>query len=179
MGSSVKEYEMKPEYVVLRLRNALGVPFKPERELAKLQVLQGQRVLDYGCGIGSFALPVARRVGTRGRVFALDRDPSALETVRRAARRKGLTNIETIHSDCDTHLSDHSVDWALFIGVLPYLAEATPVLVELHRVLKADGVLVTRHCFRIGRAEVVQRIGATGLFSVQFEKGHILGFAPV
>jgi ubiquinone/menaquinone biosynthesis C-methylase UbiE len=142
---------MKPEYIILRLRNWLGIPFKPERELAKLRIARGQTVLDFGCGIGSFTLPLAQLVGSRGKVFAVDREPSALKVVRRVAQKEGLTQIGTILSDCDTGLLAHSVDLALLVGVLPHLVDATPVLAELHRVLKPGGILATRHCFRVSR----------------------------
>jgi len=38
-------------------------------------------------------------------------------------------------------LPDQSVDLALFIGVLPYLQDAGPVLSDLHRVLKPGSIL--------------------------------------
>jgi ubiquinone/menaquinone biosynthesis C-methylase UbiE len=170
---------MKFEYVILRLRNRLGIPFKPEKELSKLNISNGQTVLDFGCGIGSFTLPLAQLVGDGGKVFALDVEPSALKAVQRAAKREGLAQIETILSDCDTGLPDHSIDMVLFIGVLPHLEDAKPVLAELHRVLKPGGVLATRHCFRVSKEQVLQAINATDLFKLQMENGHMLAFAPV
>jgi ubiquinone/menaquinone biosynthesis C-methylase UbiE len=170
---------MKLEYLVLRLRNWLGIPFKPEKELAKLDISKGQTILDFGCGIGSFTLPVAQLVGNRGKVFALDKEPSALKTVQKAAQRKGLVNVETIRSDCDTGLHNHSVDLILFYGVLPDIKEPVVVLKEFHRVLKPNGTLSTRYCFRMSRETLLQIIGATGLYTLHAEKGHILNFAPV
>jgi ubiquinone/menaquinone biosynthesis C-methylase UbiE len=178
---------MKPEYLVLRLRNRLGIPFKPERELAKLSISKGQTILDFGCGIGSFTLPLAHLVGAEGKVFAVDREPSALDEVRDTAQRKGLANIEVILTDRDTGLPDRSVDLVLFIGVLPHLQDAGPVLAELHRVLrspepaegKPGGILATRHCFRVSRDEVLRTIKATGLFKLQAERGRMLSFVPV
>jgi ubiquinone/menaquinone biosynthesis C-methylase UbiE len=76
-------------------------------------------------------------------------------------------------------LPAHSVDLVLFIGVLPYLNEARPVLAELHRVLKSGGVLATRHCFRISREEVLRIIDATGMYTLQAERGRMLSYTPV
>jgi ubiquinone/menaquinone biosynthesis C-methylase UbiE len=157
----------------------LGIPFKPEKELSKLNISNGQTVLDFGCGIGSFTLPLAHLVGAGGKVFALDIEPSALKVVQRAAKREGLAQIETILSDCDTGLPNHSIDLVLLIGVLPYLEDAEPVLTELHRVLKPGGVLATRHCFRISRETLLRIMDATGMYVLRAEKGHMLSYTPV
>jgi ubiquinone/menaquinone biosynthesis C-methylase UbiE len=169
---------MKPEYIVLRIRNAIGIPFKPERELEKLSISPGQTVLDFGCGIGSFTIPLARSVGPQGKVIALDIEPSALSVVEKNAQRNKLMNIITVLSDCKTDLSANSVDLALFIGVLPSLDDPGPVLQEIHRVLKSEGCLATRRCFRISREEVIDKIAGSGYFEMISESGHMISFKP-
>jgi len=60
-------------------------------------VCEGQTFLDYGCGTGSFTIPAAKLVGTRGKVYALDCFPRQLEIVkekskpRRAEQRRNYT----------------------------------------------------------------------------------------
>src|SRR5215468_1168138 len=47
-------------------------------------------VLEYGCGIGRLALPLARRPGT---VVAVDRSPAMLNLARAEAARRGLGHV--------------------------------------------------------------------------------------
>ena len=67
-----------------RVRDALR-PRAPYLEEAGLQ--PGMTVLDFGCGPGSYVTPTARMVGDSGRVFALDRHPTALEMTADRANR--------------------------------------------------------------------------------------------
>jgi len=45
-------------YFLLGLRDKLGIPFNPREELNKLDIREGQIILDYGCGIGSYTFPI-------------------------------------------------------------------------------------------------------------------------
>ena len=164
------------EYLFLEWRNRLGIPFKPENELDKLDIRRGQTILDYGCGIGSFTVPAARLVGREGQVYALDKEPLAVRRVRGKAWREGLGNIKTILSERDTGLLDGSVDVILFYGVLPEVKDKKALLQELHRVLNPDGYLSTRYCFRMKKERLLGIIASTGLFSLKEQKGHILDF---
>jgi SAM-dependent methyltransferase len=48
-------------------------------------------VLEYGCGIGRLAIPLARRAGS---VVAVDRSPTMLRLARTEAQRRGIDHIE-------------------------------------------------------------------------------------
>jgi len=174
MGLNIK---LRIEYWLLGLRDRIGIPFKPEEEVRKLGLKEGQKVLDYGCGIGSYTFPVARLVGERGRVYALDKEPLAIRKIEEKAREKGFHNIETILSDMDTGLPDESVDVILLYGVLPEVEHKEPLLRELYRVLKPSGYLSTRFCFRMKKERILEIMEKTNLFSLREQKGHILNFS--
>jgi len=73
------------------LRRLLEDPFK----LLGPFVARGMRVLEPGCGMGFFTLPLARMVGAAGLVVAVDIQPRMLQILgRRAARAKLLERIQ-------------------------------------------------------------------------------------
>ena len=53
-------------------------------------------------------------------------------------------------------MRNDSVDVVLFYGVLPEIKDKESVLRELHRVLKPDGYLSTRFCFRIKKDRILE-----------------------
>jgi len=112
------------------------------RQWGQMNLIQdGQTFLDYGCGTGSFTIPAAKIVGTRGKVYAVDYFHRQLEIVKEQSKKEGLTNIETILSDSKTGLSDECVDVVWMCDVLHEVKERRAVLEELHRVLRKEGVL--------------------------------------
>lgn len=156
----------------LRVRERFG---EPRERLANAGLDRGKVVLDYGCGIGSYALPAAQIVGDEGRVYALDIHPLAIKAVERRAREGDLTNITTIFSDRETGLSDESVDAILLYDVLHTVPDRGALLQELHRVLKPDGLLsvLPDHM----EEEVFLRTMEAGnLFALQDRQGKVFAF---
>ena len=60
------------------------------RRLVNTYVSPGDTVLDIGCGPGLFTLPIARRVGEKGQVIAVDLQEGMLEILREKASHEGL-----------------------------------------------------------------------------------------
>ncbi len=110
----------------------------------EIGIKQGTTVLDYGCGLGSFTIPAAKIVGEKGKVYALDIHPLALKRTKKKAQKNKLTNIEFIHSDCDTGLKDESVDVVLFYDMLASLLTPQKQLAEVYRILKPEGILCVK-----------------------------------
>jgi ubiquinone/menaquinone biosynthesis C-methylase UbiE len=115
---------------------------KPTDFVSTLGIEEGHKVLDYGCGIGSYTIPLARLVGETGRVYALDIHPIAIERVEKRALKSGFTNVETIQSDLITGLPDEHLDFALLIDVYTWVDDKIGLLKEIHRILRPDGKLV-------------------------------------
>jgi ubiquinone/menaquinone biosynthesis C-methylase UbiE len=172
----MKDFTLRIMYSLLRLRDKFGILLKPEEEINKLNIGEGQKILDYGCGIGSHTFRAAKLVGKKGKVYALDKQPSAIKRVEEKAKVGGFSNIDTILSDEDTGLPDGSVDVILLYGVLPGIKDKESLLRELYRVLRSDGCLSTRFCFRMKKGKLLGIMQITGLFILREQKGHILNF---
>ena len=153
--------------------------FLPRKNiLRELDIKPGFQILDFGCGPGSYSIVAARLVGDSGKVYALDIHPLAIQRVERLASRKGLTNIETIQSDCATGLKDESMDAAFLYDILHHLSEPDAVLKELHRVVKPDGTLsVNDH--HLEEEDIRSRISSGGLFRMSKRGKRIHNFTKL
>lgn len=66
--------------------------FKPRRDIVKeVGIKEGFRMLDYGCGPGSYVTAVAELVGNSGKIYALDVNPVAIKMVKKIAAKKAAT----------------------------------------------------------------------------------------
>jgi ubiquinone/menaquinone biosynthesis C-methylase UbiE len=130
--------------IVMKIR---GIFRNKKKEVLLPGIKKGDIVLDYGCGIGFNTIPAAEIVGEKGKIYALDIHPCAIETVGKEIRKKGLTNVETILSDLDTGITDESVDIVLLYNVLPMIEDRHALIKELYRVLKSGGILSVKSGF--------------------------------
>ena len=116
----------------------------PERLLGPY-VKPGMTVLEPGCGMGFFSLPLARLVGPSGKVVCVDLQPRMIEGLRRRARRAGLLDrIET--SVCTTEdlgmAALHGrVDLAVAIHTVHETGDDDRFLGQIARALKPGGAL--------------------------------------
>lgn len=115
--------------------------------LNKAQVEEKMKVADLGCGSsGHFVFPVARLVGNKGKVYAVDILRTALETVNKRARAENFANIETIWSNLEifgaTKIESGSLDVALLINTLYQSRKRAEILREAIRMLKKNGRMV-------------------------------------
>lgn len=137
----------------------------PADKLAEAGLEQGQVVLDYGCGPGSYSVEAARITGDSGRVYALDISPHAIESVSKAAAASELETIIPIRSDCATGLDDNSVDVVILYDIFHDLEDPTCILEEIARVMKTDGkVSFSDHHMK--ETEIISGMTASGLFTL-------------
>ncbi len=137
---------------------------KPRKHiLEEVGIKPGFHVLDYGCGPGSYTIPLAELVGRLGKVYALDIHPLAIEKAQSIASKKGLINVQTILSSGSTELPDETMDVILLYDTLHDLSDPERVLKELHRVLKPTGILsFSDHHMK--EDEVLSKLTSKGLF---------------
>ncbi len=152
--------------------------WKPQRRLEKFPLKEGMAVVDYGCGPGRYTLPIARLVGSEGKVFAVDIQPLAISTVRKKAAHESLTNIEAILVDSyNTGIQSSSIDLVLLVDTLHLIGDCGALFREIHRILKQDGILfMDPGHMKMSRAREI--VEGTGLFTVAECRGHDMLVAP-
>ncbi|MGE3639211.1 MAG: class I SAM-dependent methyltransferase, partial [Pirellulales bacterium] len=85
-----------------------------ETMLTALHVQPGQVVCDMGCGNGFYTLPLARLVGDKGKVIAVDIQREMLGLLKDRAAADNLNNIELVLGTVvDPQLKPNSVDLVL------------------------------------------------------------------
>jgi ubiquinone/menaquinone biosynthesis C-methylase UbiE len=114
--------------------------------LAALSPREGSTILDVGCGRGQYALDLARVIGPRGLVHAVDLWEDGIAKLREAAMARNLNHIDAFVGDMGelASITDGSVDLCLMATVLHDLVQAgtvDQVLTEIVRVLKPVGRL--------------------------------------
>jgi len=134
----------------------------PERILAP-HVRPGAKVLELGCGMGYFTLPLARLTGETGRVVCLDIQPLMLAALVRRAQRAGLrTRIEArLCGPKSLGLAREAgtIDLAILIHVLHELPDARAALSEIRAALTAEGrVLLIEPPGHVSAAEFERQI---------------------
>ena len=117
--------------------------------LERAGIKEGQIVLDFGCGSGTYAIPAAKIVGDKGKVYALDKDSEVLNELMRKAELARLKNIERIHTSGESkvNLANNSIDVVLLFDVLhpyyfPEVVERRKLLNEVHRISKGEALIL-------------------------------------
>jgi len=86
---------------VLPVHRAASWNLDIERAMDAVGVAPGMVVGEAGAGDGYFTLPMARRVGAAGAVYANDISRRALDQLQSNARRERLDNVHIVEGDID------------------------------------------------------------------------------
>jgi ubiquinone/menaquinone biosynthesis C-methylase UbiE len=106
-------------------------------------VKPGMTVMDIGCGVGYFSIPMARMVGERGKVIAVDLQPQMLEMLKRRAEKAGVAARIEPHKCEQNRLGvDAKVDFALVFAMLHEVPDAARLLGEVYNCMKPGGRLL-------------------------------------
>ncbi len=115
----------------------------PKKNISEMFIAEGMTVSDFGAGVGFYALALAEKVGEYGKVFALDVITDHLSKIQHEAERRGLKNLEVIHSDLElpngSGLLGGSIDRVIITNVLFQTDHPERVIAEARRVIKRTG----------------------------------------
>jgi ubiquinone/menaquinone biosynthesis C-methylase UbiE len=108
--------------------------------LEALKIKPGDTVCDMGCGNGFYTLKLARLVGQRGKVIAVDIQREMLEFLKDSAAAEKVNNIETVLGTVvDPKLPPGSIDLLLLVDVYHEFSHPEQMLAAIRASLKPTG----------------------------------------
>jgi len=116
------------------------------RFLSGLGIRSGDRVLDFGCGMGGYAIPLAQVVEMDGKVIAVDKNSTHLEALRARLAEEPDGNVVEVHlTDGDVALAwiaDCFLNAVLLFDVLQFVFDWDGLFSTLRRLLKRKGLVL-------------------------------------
>jgi ubiquinone/menaquinone biosynthesis C-methylase UbiE len=118
----------------------------PSKNLGALGIEPGMLVADFGAGSGAYVLDIAKRLGSAGRVYAIDVQKDLLRRIHTEAHKRGIDkSIEFIWGDLEaaggSKVGDGKLDLVLISNLLFQVPDKPAVLREARRILKPSGRL--------------------------------------
>ena len=113
----------------------------PEKILGP-HVKPGMKVVDFGCALGYFTLPMARKVGTTGAVYAVDIQKNMIDSLSRRISKAHLDHI--IHPVLITEKTDFAelagkIDFVLLFYMVHEVPDQTALMHTVSKMLKPGG----------------------------------------
>lgn len=160
-----------PWWLAYSFDNPLRRLFHNPQKLFAPYINPGMTVADIGCGMGYFALGLARLVGASGTVLAVDIQKRMLDQVRARAQRAGCASVVyTLLSESDDIAIEQKLDFVLAFWMLHETPDISTFMQQFKNVLKPQGILYF--------AEPRMHVSAA-LFRQELQCAQSLGFTLV
>lgn len=113
-----------------------------DRVMEILKIAEGKSVADLGAGSGWFTTLAAKRVGERGKVFAIEINQDYINHINERAKNEGYKNIITVlGTEDDPKLPANSVDACFILKTYHEIGQPVKVLQNLKKALKKDALV--------------------------------------
>jgi len=117
----------------------------PKKILAPY-IKEDMAVLDLGCAMGFFSIPLARMVGPKGKVICVDLQPGMISALQKRAKRTRLAaRIESrLCSKNSLELAglENSIDFALASAVVHEIPDTDGFFSQVHKTLKPGALML-------------------------------------
>ncbi|MEM2896590.1 MAG: class I SAM-dependent methyltransferase [Candidatus Bathyarchaeia archaeon] len=132
-----------PAFAARLIDNPLRRLIQPPAKVVDWVGIQNSMcVLEIGPGPGTFTIEAAKRVGEKGKVFAIDIQPTVITKLNSRLRKEKIANVMTkVASAYELPFQDKTFDRAFMIAVLGEVPDKKRVLLQIKRVLKDNGLL--------------------------------------
>ncbi|SRR6266542_3976058 len=146
-----------------------------DQRVAGFGIQQGMIVVDYGCGPGRYTIRFAKLVRERGKVYPVDVQELAIETMKRKMNSLGLKNIiPVLAKGYATGLPDHSADMVFVLDMFFGVRDPSALLTEIHRSVRPTGVLILDDGHQ-SREKTLEKLNTSGKWEiVEASQDHLL-----
>lgn len=107
------------------------------KAVKRLDLREGDTVLEVGCGTGRNLAHLVKAVGSSGRVYGVDCTEGMLTRARNLSRNKGWQNVVLLHQDAAEMLLPAPVDGVLFSLSYTVMPESQMALAQAWKYLRA------------------------------------------
>lgn len=116
---------------------------KPHEVIHALGLKPGEVIADIGAGSGYFTFHLARHVGEKGKVYAVDISPDMILHINRRIREAKANNVVSVLAEpADPLLPDQSVNRFFICDVWHHVENQTKYLSLMKKMLKPGGEIV-------------------------------------
>ena len=130
-----------PKFIKYRHILVGGLTHHSAKVFPSLEVAEGDRVLDVGCGFGDTAIQLAKTVAPSGSVVGIDCCNAFLEIARRDAAAAGVDNVEFIEGDAQFHPFEPAYDFCFSRFGTQFFENPVTGLKNMRRALKPGGTM--------------------------------------
>ena len=143
---SKEDKHVCPVWAGYLLANPLRALMHNPKKILSPYIKKDMTVMDIGCAMGFFSLPLAQMVGEKGKVICIDLQKEMLDKLeKRAKQKKLLEKLEIIACTEDSLCIDKyqaSLDFVLAFAVAHETQDVNKFLLQIYNSLKKDAKLL-------------------------------------
>ncbi|WP_292485794.1 class I SAM-dependent methyltransferase [Methanohalobium sp.] len=135
--------EVCPWWLYFALDNRIRKSIHKPEQILDNYVELGQKVMDFGCGPGTYTIDMAQMVGRNGKVIAVDFQEKMLKILEKKCKKEGLESRVKIHQNKPESIGiSEKVDFVLAFYVIHELPAIDNFFTELRTIVKPEGNLL-------------------------------------
>ncbi len=135
-----------PVWAGYLLASPLRKLFENPNKILSPYVRDGMNVLDIGCAMGFFSLPLARMVGSKGKVICVDMQAGMIKSLEKRAKRAKLSDrIDTrfcLQNSLGLDDLAAEIDFGFAFAVVHEAPDAAALFSEIYEAIKPSGKLL-------------------------------------
>ncbi len=118
-----------------------GLTHHSEKIFPTLEISEGDKAVDVGCGFGDTAIQIARRIGPEGSVLGMDCCDAFLEFGRADAKAAGVSNVTFVEADVQGYPFDPVYDFCFSRFGTQFFENPVAGLRSMRTSLKPGGIM--------------------------------------